>query len=250
MNKRVIINVATGEFYCKQQRRLLESFTVEGSAFKIQNGLGIYSSGLALSEFDVMLWNDELPVGSRPHSESPYGFKIHAILKALEMGYTTILWLDSPAYAVKNDISPVFDKIEQFGYYAMSHTDPLKNWVSDYCLDIFNVKRETITTDLPSGSCYGFYFPLGHNRIFTELVEAEKTGMFSLAYKDDSSIHHCERTIHRPINSRNHYREISGWHRHDEAILGMVLLMFGLPVFKNDTLFQSDSLDCVIKSGG
>jgi hypothetical protein len=230
MNKRCIVNVATGELYCKQQDRLETSFQ-------------------KCEDVELILFRDTLPENSRTHSESPYGFKIHAILKALEMGYTSILWLDSPAYTVKDDITPIFEKIERDGYYAMSHTDPLKNWVSDYCLDIFNVKREQVNTNLPSGSCYGFYFPKGHNRIFTELVEAERTDMFSLAYKNDSSVHHCRREVHRPINSRNPYREITGWHRHDEACLGMILLMFGLPTFHYDPLFQSDDPRCVIKSG-
>lgn len=235
MNKRAIVNVATGEFYCKMQDRLRNSLT-----FCTDNLLMLFNDGSTHEEdqypinmkhygIDVVLWTDVLPRGSREHSESPYGFKVHAIKAAYEMGYTSILWLDSPAYAVKEDISPIFDKIEKEGYYAMSHIDPLERFVGDAALQFYNIKRlDLIGLNLPSGSCYGFDMKgIGH-RIVANLELTEINGLFKDEVSEDGMI----------------------VHRHDEAILALYLKLLGKPVFTFDPLFQSDSPECVIKSGG
>lgn len=233
-NKRVIINVATGDFYCKMQDRLRNSLESQIHAYtisvKLNDGIGIHSWSTAIkSGIDLMLWTDILPIGSRPHSESPYGFKVHAFKAAYEKGYTSILWLDSPAFAVKEDISTIFDKIEKEGYYAMSHIDPLENWVKmDALLSANLTPHDLYGLNLPSGSCYGF--DLSNEDIsdlFYEFECEERDGMFK-----------SERI------SEN------GWHRHDEAVLALLLISYGYPVFTFDPLFQSDSPECVIKSGG
>lgn len=226
-NKRAIVNVATGEFYCKMQARLEMSFVnsvdmvvgVNTQRFYKPYQVRDYKTGI-----DLLLWENELPSGSRSHEESPYGFKIHAIKAAYEMGYTSILWLDSPAYAVKQDISPIFDKIEKEGYYAMSHIDPLTNYVSDTVLSQFRfIERKDLEGyNLPSGSCYGFDLASPHGKaLFTRLYGCEANGHFN----------------YMPP------------HRHDETILAL-LMLGNLPVFTFDHLFQSDSPECVIKSGG
>lgn len=233
MNKRAIVNVATGEFYCKMQSRLFDSFD------KVTDKSRTYSGETYLQRtsnnnkgIDIILWYDCLPPGSRSHNESPYGFKVHAIKAAYEMGYTSILWLDSPAYAVKEDISPIFDKIEKEGYYAMSHIDPLENWVGNNVLEYYGIEREDLKgLNLPSGSCYGFHFDtpriasIGRG-VFEQMYDAEDDGLFK--------------------------SEVAGniVHRHDEAILALNLILFDKEVFTFDPLFQSDSPECVIKSGG
>jgi hypothetical protein len=238
MNKRCIVNVATGEFYCKMQDRLKDSFFpcvdvidttshAGGGHSAIWDKRAVNPKGI-----DLMLWRNVLPNGSRPHSESPYGFKVHAIKAAYERGYTSILWVDSPAYSVKEDISPIFDKIEKEGYYAMSHIDPLENWVGDTALSAVShsviSRNDLMGKNLPSGSCYGFDMssPIGMALQFS-LVEFEKTGLFKSEVISDGK-----------------------WHRHDEAILALLLMHFNKPVFTHDPLFQSDSPECVIKSGG
>lgn len=244
MNKRVIINVATGEFYCKMQARLVNSFINKRS---IDRYISVISSDCDLNDYtkgqistggiDLICWKDCLPKGSRSHEESPYGFKVHAIKAAYEMGYTSILWLDSPAYAVKEDISPIFDMIEKKGYYAMSHFDPLERFVGDMSLQAYGWSRNKLGGyNLPSGSCYGFRidgpmpkdWPMneGDTELFWDFYFQEGDGMFT--------------------------SEVNGEivHRHDEAILALNLIQRGLPIFLFDRLFQSDSPECVIKSGG
>jgi hypothetical protein len=239
MNKRCIVNVATGEFYCKMQNRLLLS-TINCIDNIFINTFNLPEHSRSLFDkrrgIDLLLWQDCLPKGSRHHPESPYGFKVHAIKAAYEMGYTSILWVDSPAYAVKEDISPIFDKIEKDGYYAMSHIDPLDNWVGDTALMAYGFSRAMLNgLNLPSGSCYGFRidgpmpedWPLGDEpELFWDFYLQEVDGLFQSEAIGEGK-----------------------WHRHDEAILALNLIKRGLPVFTFDPLFQSDSPECVIKSG-
>jgi hypothetical protein len=249
MNKRAVVNVATGDFYCKMQQRLLKSFmqvTDNCLQHKISDGIykpfGIKSLdgvGVAANStgIDLLLWHDCFPKGSRAHSDSPYGFKVHAIKAAYEMGYTSVLWLDSPAYAVKEDISPIFEKIEKEGYYAMSHIDPLENWVGNEALSSFGYDREILKgLNLPSGSCYGFRIdgPMPTNWPLCDTPEL----FWDLYLQEADNLFQSEVIGH------------GKWHRHDEAILALNLLKRGLPVFAFDPLFQSDSSECIIKSGG
>jgi hypothetical protein len=234
MNKRVIVNVATGDFYCRLQERLRQSFMPSVDSVRLIHGpngefdtLSGHKHHTDHTGIDLITWTDCLPKGSRPHAESPYGFKVHAIKAAYEKGYTSILWLDSPAYAVKEDISPIFDKIEKEGYYAMSHIDPLENYVGNTALGEFGINREQlIGKNLPSGSCYGFDLSIALE-LFNKFYECEKEGLFRSEVVSESIIH-----------------------RHDEAILALFLIRWSLPVFTFDPLFQSDSPECVIKSGG
>jgi hypothetical protein len=228
MNKRCIVNVATGEFYCKMQERLVNSFKSQiGTITEFGKdgyvGKNVWNND---GKVDLIVWVDCLPSGSRPHSESPYGFKVHAIKAAYERGYTSILWLDSPAYAVKEDISPIFEKIEKEGYYAMSHIDPLENYVGDFALQQYAFERSALNgNNLPSGSCYGFDLNGKGFHILTSILEDERLGLF-----------------------RN---EVNGniVHRHDEACLALSLLDFDYPIFTHDPLFQSPDPSCVIRSG-
>jgi hypothetical protein len=244
MNKRCLVNVATGDFYCKMQQRLRSSLDSQVHGYKIFH-TGVRNCQLGEDEeryevqsswssdnktgIDLILWQDCLPNRSRPHSESPYGFKVFAIKAAYEMGYTSILWLDSAAYAVKEDVSPIFEKIEKEGYYAMSHVDPLENWVGEFTLTQFAMRRDLLKgLNLPSGSCYGFDLTKPHIlQLFGAFMQHERQGSFNSETIGEGS-----------------------WHRHDEAVLAMLLHQFGLPVFTFDPLFQSDSPECVIKSGG
>lgn len=236
MTKRCIINVATGEFYGAKQGRLMQSFA-KCTDTTTQNHIKLYSRDplydfeqtgklVEFKNIDLLLWRHRLPKGSKSHQDSPYGFKIHAMHSAALLGYTSLLWVDSPAYAIKEDISPIFEKMEKEGYYVMSHTDPLCNCVGDDVLIKFQVTRDQLNKEglnLPSGSCYGF--DLNHykgNTLFNNMLLHEKEGLF---FSKD------------------------GRHRHDEAVLALNMRRLGFPVFFNDPLFQSESEECVIKSG-
>lgn len=229
---RAIINVATGGFYQRKQEKLIKSLLpyindhshvdeyAKNNDIRWRNESGDYNYG----KCDLITW-EIIPHSSKSHNESPYGFKVHAFNFAAILGYTSILWIDSPAYAVA-DPAPIFEKMEKEGYYVMSHIDPLENYVGDDVLQRFQVTREQIAKEklnLPSGSCYGFDLNSHKGRtLFENMLMHEKEGLFS---------------------------STDPRHRHDEAVLALNMRNYKFPVFTFDPLFQSDSLECVIKSG-
>lgn len=232
MNKRAIVNVATGPLYIKLQERLVNSFlkSVDKISIIYADRTAEWETGLHTG-IDLICWRDIFPPGSRPHSESPYGFKVHALKYANDKGYASVLWIDAPAYQVKKNVSPIFDKIEKESYYAMSHIDPLINQVGDTYLKFYRMKREKLEGyNLPSGSCFGFDLtnPVGMGvgaKIFETLRHDEFRGLFKSETTDEWN------------------------HRHDEACLAGTLKRMKLEVFLYDPLFQSNHDDCVIKSG-
>lgn len=227
-NRRAIVTAGTGDFYCKNLDRLLGSFAPSCNVYKKTKDGYWHTPKFNTKTVDLLCWYDCLPEGSRAHEESPYGFKVFAFKSAIEKGYTSVLWIDSAAYAVKEDISPIFEKIEKEGYYAMSHIDPLERFVGDSLLRFYNVKRsELIGLNLPSGSCYGFdkKSSIG-SMIFANMELTEVNGLFDNEIGEDFV------------------------HRHDEAVLAVYLKLKDKPVFTFDPIFQSESPECVIKSGG
>jgi hypothetical protein len=55
---------------------------------------------------DVILFNYFEQVGSKPHLEVPYQFKVYSIEKARQMCYDVVLYCDASLYAIK-DVIPV-----------------------------------------------------------------------------------------------------------------------------------------------
>lgn len=83
----------------------------------------------------------EESVGSPKHTENPYAFKIYAINKVRELGYTKILWLDASVYAVKN-VQPVFDWISEKGIFMEAAGHLCGSWANENQLNYFKITRE------------------------------------------------------------------------------------------------------------
>lgn len=81
-------------------------------------------------------------INSPKHSEIPYAFKPFAIQKAIDLGYETILWCDSPVYAIKS-IEPIFNHIDNEGYLLFDNRGfSLGDYSSDKQLDYFTITRQ------------------------------------------------------------------------------------------------------------
>jgi hypothetical protein len=122
MSKKCVINVAIGGHYPREQQRLGE--TLKEHKF----------------DGDFLSWGD-FP-NNNYNKQNRYNCKAAAFEEALKRGYTQILWLDTPAIALKS-IQPVFDKIKEHGYYT------IRNWsyncaqtCSDKSLAYYGVSRD------------------------------------------------------------------------------------------------------------
>jgi hypothetical protein len=95
-------------------------------------------------EFGVPLlyFTDYKELNCPTHQALNYGFKTYAIQRALDLGYTKIVWIDSAVYP----IVPIDAFIQHVENNALTFFDnhglPLGAWCSDACLSYFNINRE------------------------------------------------------------------------------------------------------------
>jgi hypothetical protein len=90
---------------------------------------------------DVILFNHFEQVGSKPHLEVPYQFKVYAIERARQMGYDVVLYCDASLYAIK-DIQPCIDYIINNGYLLEKNSGNAGKYSTDLCLSEFNLSRD------------------------------------------------------------------------------------------------------------
>jgi len=90
---------------------------------------------------DFLGFVGEASCGAEPHLVNPYNFKIHCIQKAIEAGYSSILWLDSSCFAIKN-VNPVFEIIEEKGFLFQDAGHWLGEWTNDKVLAYFDLSRD------------------------------------------------------------------------------------------------------------
>lgn len=103
---------------------------------RLAESIRVHGGGIPFFGF-----RSEAEVGAPPHLENPYAFKLYAIEKVRNMGYTQILWLDSSVYAVA-DIAPAFWHIDSFGYLMQDSGHVLGNWSTDELLEAGGISRE------------------------------------------------------------------------------------------------------------
>lgn len=68
-------------------------------------------------EIPFTAYIDHAPPGSKSHDESPYGFKVHALLEENRKGFTQILWLDS-AIELRHHPDLIFTEASQKGIFV------------------------------------------------------------------------------------------------------------------------------------
>lgn len=115
----------------------------KGSYLKNLHRLGESLSNFTNPNFDgdFLGFVGESTCGAEPHEIVPYGFKIHAIKRAIEAGYQQILWLDSSVFAIKN-IQPIFDRITETGFAFQDAGHWLGEWANDFTLEYFGISRD------------------------------------------------------------------------------------------------------------
>ena len=127
MSESCIITLANNaRLYRKGQDRLLQSL--------VNNFDG-----------DVLAFTSEDQVGAPRHDENPYAFKPYCFYEALKQGYKQVLWLDSSVWAVSN-LQPIFDILQNEGYFMLDSGFYIKDWINDGCLNYFNLKIEQLIT--------------------------------------------------------------------------------------------------------
>lgn len=151
----------------------------------------------------LMAFIGEDTCGAPLHEENPYAFKIYAIEKALEAGYTQILWVDSSCFAIQ-PIQPVFDHIAEHGYIMQDAGHMVGTWANDRTLKYFDLTRDE-AMDI---RCYGNAGFLGldfETKDAREFFHAWKQSMLAGMFKGNWT---------NKDNSESSDERCSG-HRHD-----------------------------------
>lgn len=164
MNQQIcFVSVAFGDpRYIDQQKRLMKS--IEDVHPEAQH----------------YVWTQQTPAGSAPFLNSLYGFKVHAVLHAINEGYERILFLD-PACIVLQRLDYLFDLCDTHGVVAIK--DDNKLMASDSSLAHFGYRRQDIADfHLVGGSMYAFKFPASMP-VFRMWYDAERAGIFGSQYE-------------------------------------------------------------------
>ena len=153
-----IINAGIGNWYSVGSKRLRRSL----------NEVGFPG--------DIITWEDQYPPNCHQHNDVPYYFKIAAFEYALSRNYSHVLWCDSSFWAI-NDPMPIFDIINEQGYYMFSSGYSLCQTANDKSLAYFGYNRDDLidTTEWATG-CVGINFnnPDGKElyRLWKEYMDA------------------------------------------------------------------------------
>lgn len=197
-----LVNVAVRQRkYFEMQKRLIKS---------VENfGASLY------------MWMD-YPAGAKSHVESPYGFKVHAIRAAINLGAQVIVWVDSAVWVIR-DPSPFFKLVEQEGIVFLAGLSPppsLAQFVNDSTLREFGYEREGIKNiSLTVGAVFGFNFADEKAlKFFEEFERYEGEGWF---FDSDPWSPKFE-------------------HRMDEALARMLLLRHGIEPFSHSEYYRGE----------
>lgn len=199
---RAVVNVSNQKYW-KGQDRLRR--TLEGN-----------------TDAEILMFRSEAEVGAKPHQESMYGFKPKAFEKAYNMGFRQVLWLDASMYVIK-DLSPIFEKIEQYGYYFQSSGWDNKRWTTPEQKEYFGtdegdmISSGVLGIDLDNEVGYTF---------FSLWMQAMKDGMFNGSHEVTrhdqlaaSIIIHQMKLKITPNNSQWQYGKPSEQPLHDKILI-------------------------------
>lgn len=189
-------------------KRAVVSFADSGQNGRYLNKMKRLEESLkGRTDADFLGFTSYEEIGSPKHTEIPYAFKPYAIQKAINLGYDSILWCDSPIHAVK-DLSPVFEHIEKHGYLFFDNIGhPLGKWTNQKCLDYFEMTREeAMNTKMIMACCMGF---TQRHLFFNEYYDLAKE-LYPGSWND---------------------------HRHDQTVMSFLIEKYGLEILNGQQTF-------------
>lgn len=179
---------------------------------KLIKSIQLYNPGL-----DVLVFRTPQEIGSPPHSQNPYAFKVYAIQKARDMGYTTIIWCDSCLRAIRS-LVPLIKDINKTGVYFQKDGWPCGQWSNDRALEYFGVTRDEAMNISSMYACFmAFNFNTETaNEFFAKWKRACQSGIFIGRWKND------EKTESQDIRCTGH--------RHDQTCAELLAYTLNIPL--------------------
>lgn len=150
--------------------------------------------------WDILTWRDW--PNEHFDTNNPYHIKAAAFEQAIKLGYKNILWLDCSVWAVKNP-HPIFDVLEEEGYYFWRSGYNCAQVCSDACLQYFGVDRD-LAEQWPdcSTSMFGVNLEYAPAQEFIERwIQAAKDGAFNGSREHDGQSDDPRFQFHRQDQS-------------------------------------------------
>lgn len=161
-----------------QSRCIVNAFTGDGW-YPLGQGRLARSLSQVGSSADLILYNNEWPGPGYDHS-CPYNIKASVLGSVVDRGYTRIMWLDCSVWAVQ-DPAPMWDIIEEEGYYLGYSGYNAAQTCSDKILEYFGVSRDQAET-IPDASSGIFGMRMDHplgSGFMTRFLQAAKDRAFA-----------------------------------------------------------------------
>jgi hypothetical protein len=200
----IIISTAFGKRYTDQLDRL------EASVRNIYPNMPV-----------MFFRNAEVP--GRPHRESLYGFKAHAVQRALDQGYNKIIFLD-PACILQHPVDYWFDL--KLPVLAVKDDNKLDKMIGKKAMEYYG-NPDITGWHLVGGSLYVFDFNNDEtDSIFDQWYLAEQNGIFGSQAEQSSE-------------------KING-HRNDESCMAVAMYSHGVEPLGHDVARYNQNEDSII----
>lgn len=115
---RTVINLATNRYWPGQQR--------------LVKSIG--------DSYNILAWKHEHEVSAKLHYENNYSFKPLCFKAAYDSGYRKLLWLDASMNVIK-DLKPIFDIIDEDGYFFQDSGWLNNRWTNYKAYNYFGTKE-------------------------------------------------------------------------------------------------------------
>lgn len=191
--KYCIINAGLGNWYPKGSERLKKSLNYTGFTGEV-------------------LIYDSFPDNGF-NKENKYNIKAACLQDAIEKGYTHILWADCSMWAI-NDPMPIFDIMNDKGFYAETNGNNCAQECNDFVLNEFQITRdEAEKISMCSSGLIGVNIENELGKCFAEQwIQASKNSLFNGSREHDS----------QSKDKRFLY------HRQDQSVASLIINKLGL----------------------
>lgn len=185
--KKCIINLSTKKFK-KGQYRLLKSLKGKTDA-------------------EIFFYRLESQVGSPSHVDNNYAFKVYTFAKAIQAGFTHILWLDASMFVLK-DLTPIFEIIDKDGYFLQNGGWKNSEWTNERAKEYFNTNEG----DMMAACVLGINIENEKSKEFFELwTKSMNDGIFNGDWTN---------------------------HRHDQTCASILAYKLNMPLHDPHSLFE------------
>ena len=188
----------------------------------------------------VLLTSTMTPHGCPKHQDVPYAFKAYALQEAADMGFTSLLWLDSCMVPGPRSLSDLWAKIERDGYYIGNNGFSNYEWTADSAYpDLFGETTEaarSLNRLIPHvvGGVIGLDMmqPIGR-AILSEYFRLAQTKAFCGPWKNGPKYYDNPRQA--PCGPP----DVRG-HRHDQTALSVIAWWLGCKLTNSPEWFAYD----------